>query len=166
MDTRDPGSGCDNHALAGPTFAVMSDCCSIWEKFEPDKNLVKEYRYWKLLVRKNQVKLGSCVAITKQHHTALGELSRDEMAEYRSVAWELECALNKLFNYDVVHHLMLMFVDKHTHFHIIPRYEKPRSFAGMEWVDDYQADPLIQKRDPVAQEVLSQIRDQIKSEIV
>ena len=30
---------------------------------------------------------------------------------------------------------MLMMVDPHVHFHVIPRYEGPRTFAGLEFVD-------------------------------
>lgn len=137
-------------------------CCSIWKKFDFENNLVKEYSHWKLLVRKNHVKLGSCVAITKRHMESFSEISDEEMAEYAKVVRDIEGSLKKAFQYDVIHHLMLMFVDKHVHFHIIPRYKESRTFIGAEWVDDFVADPLIQKRDPVSQEVLDKVRDEIR----
>jgi len=137
-------------------------CCGIWEKFDEENNLIKEYTHWKLLVRKKNVKLASCVAITKRHLAALSEISDEEMAEYAQVTRDIEGALKKAFQYDIIHHLMLMFKDKHTHFHIIPRYEKPRKFAGVEWVDDFVPNPLLQKAEPVSQEVLNKIKEEIK----
>ncbi len=137
------------------------NCCDIFEKFDEKNNLIKEYKHWKLLVRKKQVKLGSCVAITKRHMSSFSDITDNEMKEYAQVVRDVEKALKESFNYDVIHHLMLMFFDKHTHFHIIPRYEKPRNFAEIEWNDDWNPNPLIQQREPVSQEVLNKIKKEI-----
>ena len=140
-------------------------CCGIWEKFDEKNNLIKEYAHWKLLVRKKNVKLGSCVAITKRHMASFSEITDEEMKEYAQVVRDIEGALKKAFQYDVIHHLMLMFYDKHTHFHIIPRYKEPRSFAGMEWVDDFHPNPLIQKIEPLSKDILDKIREEIKKNL-
>lgn len=140
-------------------------CCGIWEKFDEKSNLIKEYAHWKLLVRKKNVKLGSCVAITKRHMAAFSEITDEEMKEYAQVVRDIEKALKKAFQYDVIHHLMIMFHDKHTHFHIIPRYKEPRDFAGIEWVDDFQPNPLIQKTEPLPQGILDRIREEIKKNL-
>jgi diadenosine tetraphosphate (Ap4A) HIT family hydrolase len=136
----------------------------IWEKFDLKNNLIKEYKHWKLLVRKNHVYLGSCVAITNKPYKNLSDLSREEMAEYLEVTKDIEKALKKLWNYDIIHHLLLMYTDKHTHFHIFPRYKELRKFAGIEWIDDFKKNPLG-KKNPINQEILNQIRDAIKKEI-
>ena len=40
--------------------------------------------------------------------------------------------------------LMLMMVDHHVHYHVIPRYASVRTFAGREWVDNgWPAVPVI-----------------------
>jgi len=143
----------------------INDCCNIWEKFDAENNLIKEYKYWRLLIRKKQIKLGSCVAITKRHMASFSEITNEEMQEYAQVVRDTEKALKKAFDYDVIHHLMLMFFDKHTHFHIIPRYEKPRDFADMKWEDDFQPNPLLQKEKPVSQEILDKIKEEIKNKI-
>ena len=57
-------------------------CCGIWEKFDEKNNLIKEYKYWKLLIRNKHVKLGSCVAITKRHMASFSEINEDEIKEY------------------------------------------------------------------------------------
>jgi diadenosine tetraphosphate (Ap4A) HIT family hydrolase len=139
-------------------------CCGIWDKFDDQNNTIKEYKHWKLLVRKNQAFLGSCVAITKQHHDLLSELSKEEMAEYQKVVYDVEKALKKLWNFDGIHHLLLMMKDKHTHFHILPRYIETKEFAGVKWEDGYDKGPLGIKNKP-KQEVLNQIRDEIKKTI-
>ncbi len=34
-----------------------------------------------------------------------------------------------------MNYLMLMMVDKHVHYHIIPRYSETKTFLGREWKD-------------------------------
>ena len=134
----------------------------IWEKFDEKNNLIKEYNYWKLLIRKNHVYLGSCVAITKRPLQNFSDMNENEIKEYLQIVKDIENALKKLWNYDVIHHCMLMFKDKHTHFHILPRYQDLKNFAGIDWVDKFTPNPLGKKR-KVSQEVLNQIRDEIKN---
>ncbi|MFH0853710.1 MAG: HIT family protein [bacterium] len=110
-------------------------CCNIWEKFDEPNLLIKEYKHWKLLLKGKNYTLGNCYAITKQHHEWMSEVSAEEMAEFVEVSKDLERALKASFNFDNINYLVLMRYDKHTHFHIFPRYEKPRQFAGREWRD-------------------------------
>jgi len=138
---------------------------SIWGQFDLDNNLIKEYKHWMLLVRKKNVKLGSCVAILKRDAFPLSEVTPEEMAEYAVLTREVETAIKKAFNPHLVHHLALMFIDKQIHFHIIPRYTETVEFAGMSWEDDNIPDPLIQKRDELSQEVLNQIKETIKTNL-
>jgi diadenosine tetraphosphate (Ap4A) HIT family hydrolase len=145
-------------------YGDMMACCGIWEKFDNENNTIKEYKYWKLLIRKNQAFLGACVAITKEHHDFLSELSEKEMAEYNEVVKDAEKALKKLWNFDGIHHLLLMMKDKHTHFHILPRYIETKEFAGLKWEDGYNKPPLGINNSP-NQDVLNKIRDEIKKAI-
>lgn len=141
-------------------------CCNIWEVFEEENNLIKEYKYWKVLVRKNNFKLGSCVAITKKHHDTFSEISSEEMAEYALIMKEFETAIKKSFKNDAIHHLALMLKDHHTHFHIIPRYKKSKTFAGEKWIDDYDPDGALGKREPpLSQKVLQKIKEEIISNL-
>jgi len=137
----------------------------IWEKMDAKNNLIKEYNHWKLLVKKNHVYLGSCIAITKRPLKNFSDMNEDEIKEYLQVVKDIEKVLKRLWNYDAIHHCMLMFKDKHTHFHILPRYQEPRNFAGIEWIDEFTPNPLGKKRE-VSQEVLNQIRDEIKKILI
>jgi len=136
----------------------------IWKKFNEKDNLIKEYNHWKLLVRKNHVYLGSCVAITKRPLQRFSDMNEEEIKEYLHVVKDIEFVLKKLWDYDVIHHCMLMFKDKHTHFHILPRYKNPRNFAGVKWTDEFQSNPLG-KRNEVSQEILNEIKDEIKKHL-
>jgi diadenosine tetraphosphate (Ap4A) HIT family hydrolase len=47
----------------------------------------------------------------------------------------MEETLAQAFQYDKINYLCLMMSDRHYHFHVIPRYEQPREFQGVEWTD-------------------------------
>lgn len=52
--------------------------CNIWEKFDEENNLAREYKYWKLLVRSENTTLGNCVAMTKRHIEEFSEVIQEE----------------------------------------------------------------------------------------
>ncbi len=142
------------------------NCCNIFEGFDEKSNLIKEYQHWILLVKNRNVSLGKCVAITKQHHESLSEISPAEMVELVHVAKEIETALKKSFAYDKINWLMLMMKERHhTHFNIIPRYKTPREFAGIKWIDNFDPDPLAQRHPDVSPEVLRQVKEKIRENL-
>ncbi len=58
-----------------------------------------------------------------------------ECAEPALVVKVVEIGLKAAFSYDKINYLMLMMVDPHVHFHVIPRYAATREFAGATWQD-------------------------------
>lgn len=110
-------------------------CCDILEKFGAPNNVLKEYKYWKIQLRPKQNTLGCCVIILNRHIEKFSDINQEEISELASVVKELENALKKAFKYDKINYLVLMMVDKHFHFHVIPRYEKERNFANVLWKD-------------------------------
>ncbi len=105
------------------------------EKFGYPDTLVKEYDHWCLLLRPQQVTLGSLVLAAKSDATAFSDLPPSAFVELATVVMELEPALKRFANYDRMNYLMLMMVDPHVHMHVIPRYAKPPQFDGMEFPD-------------------------------
>jgi len=136
-------------------------CCNIWEKFDLENNKIKEFKHWIVVLGTKKKTLGYSIAITKEHHESIADLGPEEMAEYQMVAKEMENALKKAFQFDKIHHMMLMFYDKHTHFHIWPRYKDSREFAGLSFVDDFGPSPLgktdgvldLEKRKQIIEEI-------------
>lgn len=107
-------------------------CCNIFDAFDEQNNLIKEYQHWKLLVRNRNTTLGNCVAITKRHMGAFSEITSEEMEEFAQVVKDVEKALKKSFSYDKINYQMLMMKDTHTHFHITPKYATVQE-TSPEW---------------------------------
>lgn len=136
-------------------------CCDIWDVFQEKKLLLKEYRHWKLLVRNRNTTLGNCVAITKRHVEAFSQITPDEMADFQNVVKDVEKALKSAFQYDKINYLMLMMKDKHTHFHIIPRYSQPKEFAGLVWEDEAWPGAKIYSKEDLTPELLNKVKKEI-----
>ncbi|MEK6920745.1 MAG: HIT family protein [Nanoarchaeota archaeon] len=144
--------------------------CTICDNdiFDKKNNLIKEYTHWYLLIRNRNWTLGNCVVILKRHAEALSQVTEDEMKEFATVTKETEHALKKAFNYDKINWMLLMMSDNHVHFHVAPRYEKARTFTGLEWTDT--AWPAMTKlfteqKQPVAQEVLNKMKEKIRKHL-
>ena len=105
------------------------------KKFGAPDTVIRDYRYWSVLLRPQQVTLGSLVLIAKERVTAFAELSPAAFVELKNVTVDIESTLKSVFNYDKLNYLMLMMVDPDVHFHVIPRYNSPRTWADREFSD-------------------------------
>ena len=105
------------------------------EKFGYPASLLKEYDHWLVLLRPAQVTAGSLVLAAKNDATAFGNLPGDAFAEMARAVAEIEATLRRAVAYERINYLMLMMVDPHVHFHVIPRYQGSRRLAGMEIAD-------------------------------
>lgn len=134
----------------------------ILEKFNEKDNLIKEYTYWKLLLKEKPNKIGRMVAILKREAFPLKNILPEEMAEYAVVANDVETVLEKAFGAYLVQHMHLAFIDKQIHFHLLPRYKEEVSFEGITWVDDQNPNPLIQQSPETSREYLDKVIGKIK----
>ncbi|MCA1662199.1 MAG: HIT family protein [Novosphingobium sp.] len=98
------------------------------EKFGWPGTLVREFDHWAVLARPAQPTLGSLVLAAKSQATAFGELPAEAHAELKQAATAIEAALGKAVGYAKLNYLMLMMVDPHVHFHVIPRYKGAREW--------------------------------------
>ncbi|GLR48613.1 HIT family protein [Sphingomonas astaxanthinifaciens] len=99
-------------------------------KFGYPHNLVHEGRHWAVLVRPQQPTLGSLVLCATGEATAYGDLPPEAFAEQGELVPRIEAMLKRAVGYERINYLMLMMVDPHVHFHVIPRYEGRREFGG------------------------------------
>ena len=95
------------------------------------ETLIRQYDHWALLVRPAQVTLGSLVLVSTSEETSFGALPPGAFSELAQVVPSLEMALRSLVGYEKINYLMLMMVDPHVHFHVIPRYEGERVAEGL-----------------------------------
>ena len=100
-------------------------------KFEYPQSEIKHFEHWSVLLRPKQVTLGSLILIERSDATAFSELTDAAMTELTSVIRDIEICLKSAFDYDKINYLMLMLVDPHVHFHVLPRYEGERSGGGL-----------------------------------
>lgn len=101
------------------------------EKFGWPATLIAQFDHWVVLLRPAQPTLGSLVLAAKSDATAFGDLPGEAHAELKRVTATIEAALTKAVGYTKINYLMLMMVDPHVHFHVIPRYEGVRSGGGL-----------------------------------
>lgn len=104
-------------------------------RFGYPATLVADYKHWLVLLRPAQPTLGSLVLAAKSEATALSDLSPEAFAELHKVIGDVEAALAGVVDYARINYLMLMMVDPHVHYHVVPRYEGARSVSGIEVTD-------------------------------
>ncbi|MFN7027940.1 MAG: HIT family protein [Sphingopyxis sp.] len=104
-------------------------------KFGHPATLIAEYDHWVVLLRPAQPTLGALVLAAKSNATAFGDLPAAAHAELKVVTAAIEAALTGAVDYAKINYLMLMMVDPHVHFHILPRYDGERSGAGLTVAD-------------------------------
>jgi len=104
-------------------------------KFGYPGTLVCDYRHWCVLLRPAQATLGSLVLAAKGEERAFSDLPEESFAEFPLVVREIERGINAFRAYDRINYLMLMMVDPHVHFHVLPRYAKTQIFEGQGFPD-------------------------------
>ena len=131
-------------------------------KFGYPDTLLREGTHWVLLARPAQVTLGSLVLCTTGEATAYGELPPEAFAEQQEFVALAERVLRDFVHYDRINYLMLMMVDPHVHFHVIPRYEGPRTFAGLTYPDSgWPGPPNLSESTPLNASLLSALRAEV-----
>jgi len=91
---------------------------------------VCEWSHWIALARPSQPTLGSLVLAAKSDATAFSVLPAEAHAELKQATTAIEAALGRAVGYAKLNYLMLMMVDPHVHFHVIPRYEGTREWSA------------------------------------
>ena len=104
-------------------------------KFGYPATLLAELDHWVILLRPAQVTLGSLVLAAKSDATAYADLPAEAFAEQRDAIVRIERALADLVGYERINYLMLMMVDPHVHFHVIPRYSTARAWREVSFPD-------------------------------
>ena len=105
------------------------------EKFGYPATLIREFEHWLVLLRPDQVTLGSLVLAARGDATAYSTLPREAFGEQADVISVIEKALARFVQYERINYLMLMMVDPNVHFHVIPRYSAPRNWNGSDFPD-------------------------------
>ncbi len=100
----------------------------------PD-TLIREYDHWVVLLREQQVTLGSLILCSSSDATAFSKLPIGAFEDLGAAVNEIERSVAEAFQYDKINYLMLMMVDPNVHFHVFPRYATERSACGLTMSD-------------------------------
>lgn len=100
-------------------------------KFGYPATLVADFAHWVVLLRPAQPTLGALVLAAKSEATAFGDLPAEAHAELKAATSAIEAALTQAVGYARINYLMLMMVDPHVHFHVLPRYEGTRNAVDL-----------------------------------
>ena len=104
-------------------------------KFGYPQTLIREYDRWVVLLRPQQVTLGSLVLACTEDARQLHQLSAEAFSELKTVVTHIEQTLGSLVPYQKMNYLMLMMVDPDVHYHVIPRYGTPVQFESVAFPD-------------------------------
>jgi diadenosine tetraphosphate (Ap4A) HIT family hydrolase len=128
------------------------------EKFRLADLTILRMEHWTWSVRPVHSTLGSSILSLNRFCARFGDITTEEASEIGSAAREIERRLGGTFKPEKINYLMLMMVDAHLHFHVIPRYSSPREFGDVRWVDagwpafpslgdgaDYQKDTILKQ---------------------
>jgi diadenosine tetraphosphate (Ap4A) HIT family hydrolase len=132
-------------------------------KFGHPDSLLADFEHWCVLMRPAQATLGALVLGAKSEETAFSGLPAAAFAELSKATAAIEKALMRFRPYNKINYLMLMMVDPHVHFHVLPRYDRAQSFEGVSFSDpgwpgipDLKANAAIE--DAIKSTVLNNLR--------
>lgn len=100
------------------------------ETFGYPATLIHEYDHWCVLLRPVQVTLGSLVLACKDPAKKFSEISAQAFVEQAQVVKDIERVLEQFVGFEKMNYMMLMMVDPDVHYHVLPRYSQPRTFAA------------------------------------
>ncbi len=115
--------------------AVNSSRNSTFEKFGGKDTLIHDYSYWSLQVRPAQATLGALILLAHGPAVRFGDLDAAAHAELTHVTRDIETRIGDVFSPEKYNYLMLMMVDPHVHFHVLPRYGATQIFSDIEFPD-------------------------------
>jgi diadenosine tetraphosphate (Ap4A) HIT family hydrolase len=136
------------------------------------KWIIKEYKYWTLLLNEDQRYLGrACVWLVREGGMQrLSQITDEESAELRLVMREYERAAEELWHPDFMNYAWLANLihehGGHGHLHLVPRYKDARTFAGVEFIDGRWGKNFSPSEEfKPAENILIEIRDTLKEKI-
>ena len=123
--------------------------CGCFDAFQnQETDFIKEFQYWFLALNWEQGFLGRSILFLKAHKTDEIELTNAEAAEKHLIYCLWHKAIMSAFHPDKINQAQLgneEFLHKgHLHWHFVPRYRRPITFAGASFQsDDAQTQKVI-----------------------
>lgn len=135
------------------------------DKFRVSELTIATTDHWTWSVRPVHSTLGAGILSLNRFCTSFSEINENEGADLARITRVIESKLAGFSDPDKMNYVMLMMVDDHLHFHVLPRYASPRDFSGMVWEDSGWPGPpgMADYSDRQTSPVLIEIRDALRS---
>ena len=128
----------------------------------PD-TLLADLDHWVVLLRPKQPTLGSLALIAADPATMFAGIASEAHAALGTAIKKVEGALRGEMGCDKVNYLMLMMVDPHVHFHVLPRYATPPTFGGRAYADTaWPGPPVMANALDLPAAAFSELRDRLR----
>lgn len=135
-------------------------------KFRVDELLITSNDSWNWSLRPAQPTLGSGILSLKRYALTFSDITEKEAIDLQKMIKVIEGTTKQAFNYNIMNYLMLMMVDKHVHYHVIPRYDGERNCADLIWQDTgWPALPEIAENQHSDKNILNIIQETLKKEL-
>lgn len=135
-------------------------------KFGYPRTLLHQGSHWAVLVRPAQPTLGSLILCAMGEETSYGDLSREAIVEQGELVTCIERVLRQFSDFERINYLMLMMVDPHVHFHVLPRYSGERIFQEQPFPDrGWPALPDLGSTQAATEALVHALRDSWRSVI-
>ena len=136
------------------------------DKFRVKELIIYENNSWIWSLRPVHCTIGSGILSGKKYAERLSEITEDAGRDFSKIIKVIENTLKKTFSYDKINYLMLMMVDLHIHYHVIPRYSNKIEFHKMNWIDKgWPALPDL-GAEHIDDSILFSIRDRLVENLV
>ena len=100
----------------------------------------------------------------KEDAEAFSELTPAAFADLKAAVDGIEALLRHTVAYERINYLMLMMVDPDVHFHVLPRYDSAREFAGRSHSDRFWPKPVDLTQPMEADTALTEaVRDALRA---
>lgn len=134
-------------------------------KFRLEDLIIHRTDHWTWSVRPVHSTLGAGILSLNRFCRAFSEATDAEFADLALMVRHIEQVLQTAFSPQKMNYIMLMMVDQHLHFHVLPRYSDPKQFGGLDWIDSGWPKPpaLGDYEDRANNSVLVEIRDKLRS---
>jgi diadenosine tetraphosphate (Ap4A) HIT family hydrolase len=149
-----------NGEIMNPNFVAFK------EKFRINELTIVQTKHWTWSVRPVHSTIGAGIISLHRYCEKYSSISNSESEDFANVIRIIENTVKRCYMYEKINYLMLMMVDAHLHYHVIPRYSKPIKFYKIEWQDKSWPSLPSLIGDIPSDQVLIAIRDYLKKHLV
>lgn len=133
------------------------------QKFSIEENTIFRSQFWTWSVRPIQSTIGAGILSLNRPAESMSELTVEEGQDLVLITRLLENTLRDAFSCNKFNYIMLMMVDYHVHYHVIPRYDHTVFFNNKVYYDEWWPKPPIISGEVALDRDLINVRDFLKN---